>query len=99
VQAQAESSTFFLVLPLIFAFACVEQKRSRAEAHPKRYVCPAKNTHSRFRPQRGFPQTTKMAERGCSIFDKRFAKMVHNHRLLFDKECKDFKDRNKKLQA
>ena len=40
-----------------------------------------------------------MAERGCSIFDKRFAKVVHNYRLLFDKECNDFKDKNKKLQA
>lgn len=32
-------------------------------------------------------------------FDERFAEVVRNYRVLYDKECKDFKDKNKKLQA
>ena len=40
-----------------------------------------------------------MAERGCLSFDETFAEVVRNYRVLYDKECKDFKDKNKKLQA
>ncbi|XP_068732649.1 uncharacterized protein [Montipora capricornis] len=40
-----------------------------------------------------------MAERGSLSFDETFAEVVRNYRVLYDKECKDFKDKNKKLQA
>ena len=40
-----------------------------------------------------------MAERGCLSFDEKFAEVVRNYRVLYDKECKDFKNKNKNLQA
>lgn len=36
---------------------------------------------------------------GTVNFDEKFAEEVHNYRVLYDKECKDFKDNNKNLQA
>ena len=32
-------------------------------------------------------------------FDEKFAEGVHNYRVLYEKECKDFKDNNRNLQA
>jgi hypothetical protein len=31
-------------------------------------------------------------------FDEKFSEVVWNYRILYDKECREFKDRNKKAQ-
>ena len=41
----------------------------------------------------------KMAEAVTVDFDERFCKVVCKYRVLYDKGCKDFKDKRKKTQA
>ena len=40
-----------------------------------------------------------MVEAVAVEFDEKFSRVVRNYQVLYDKGCKDFKDKNKKTQT